>query len=222
MVKIESEIKRHYNDILADFRHKLAKKYKYTRFIIIIIYFIFAILIAIAKINFIFKLIFCAILIWLLFLAMQQMQKKILQSLGFKNMRDYLKSELRKTFIQKKLFHSQLLKPIISSLDNKTTIKFNPALLISFLFFIFNPFWNYFINEQLEEKIALSKITSSTLLLLTILFILFAPPYIIYKILIKDNKDLLVVLNELLYEAIYKEINKSSYFYTSTALERIN
>ncbi|EIR8460772.1 TPA: hypothetical protein RCH00_000507 [Listeria innocua] len=142
------------------------------------------------------------------------MQKKTLQSLGFKSMRDYLKSELRKTFIKKKLFHSQLLKPIISSLDNKTTIKFNPALLISFLFFIFNPFWNYLINKQLEGEIALSKITSFTLLLLTLLIILFAPPYIIYKILIKDNKDLLAVLNDLLYEAMYKEINKSSYFYT--------
>lgn len=215
MVKIESEIKRQYNDILANFRHKLAKKYKYTRYIITIIYFILAILIAIAKINFIFKLILCAILILLFFLVMQQMQKKTLQSLGFKSMRDYLKFELRKTFIQKKLFHSQLLKPIISSLDNKTTIKFNPALLISFLFFIFNPFWNYLINIQLEETIALSKITSFTLLLLTLLFILFAPPYIIYKILIKDNKDLLAVLNDLLYEVLYKEINKSSYFYTA-------
>lgn len=215
MVKIESEIKRQYNDILANFRHKLAKKYKYTRYIITIIYFILAILIAIAKINFIFKLILCAILILLFFLVMQQMQKKTLQSLGFKSMRDYLKFELRKTFIQKKLFHSQLLKPIISSLDNKTTIKFNPALLISFLFFIFNPFWNYLINKQLEETIALSKITSFTLLLLTLLFILFAPPYIIYKILIKDNKDLLAVLNDLLYEVLYKEINKSSYFYTA-------
>lgn len=215
MVKIESEIKRQYNDILANFRHKLANKYKYTRYIITIIYFILAILIAIAKINFIFKLILCAILILLFFLVMQQMQKKTLQSLGFKSMRDYLKFELRKTFIQKKLFHSQLLKPIISSLDNKTTIKFNPALLISFLFFIFNPFWNYLINKQLEETIALSKITSFTLLLLTLLFILFAPTYIIYKILIKDNKDLLAVLNDLLYEVIYKEINKSSYFYTA-------
>ncbi|MBC2182738.1 hypothetical protein HCB33_05115 [Listeria sp. FSL L7-0233] len=130
-------------------------------------------------------------------------------------MRDYLKSELRKTFIQKKLFHSQLLKPIISSLDNKMTIKFNPALLISFLFFIFNPFWNYLINKQLEEKIALSEITSFTLLLLTLLLILFAPPYIFYKILIKDNKDLLAVLNDLHYEAMYKEINKSGYFYTA-------
>ncbi|EHH6116599.1 hypothetical protein J8O47_000176 [Listeria monocytogenes] len=214
MKKIESEIKRQYNDILANFRNELAKKYKYTRYIIIIIYFTFAILIGIAKINFIFKLISCAILIISLFLVMQHMQKKTLQSLGFKSMRDYLKSELRKTFIQKKLFHSQLLKPIISSLDNKTTIKFNPALLISFLFFIFNPFWNYLINKQLEGKIALSKITSFTLLLLTLLIILFAPPYIIYKILIKDNKDLLAVLNDLLYEAMYKEINKSSYFYT--------
>ncbi|ENI8829983.1 hypothetical protein FZ028_09740 [Listeria monocytogenes] len=214
MKKIESEIKRQYNDILANFRNELAKKYKYTRYIIIIIYFTFAILIGIAKINFIFKLISCAILIISLFLVMQHMQKKTLQSLGFKSMRDYLKSELRKTFIQKKLFHSQLLKPIISSLDNKTTIKFNPALLISFLFFIFNPFWNYLINKQLEGEIALSKITSFTLLLLTLLIILFAPPYIIYKILIKDNKDLLAVLNDLLYEAMYKEINKSSYFYT--------
>lgn len=214
MKKIESEIKRQYNDILANFRNELAKKYKYTRFIIIIIYFTFAILIGIAKINFIFKLISCAILIISLFLVMQHMQKKTLQSLGFKSMRDYLKSELRKTFIKKKLFHSQLLKPIISSLDNKTTIKFNPALLISFLFFIFNPFWNYLINKQLEGEIALSKITSFTLLLLTLLIILFAPPYIIYKILIKDNKDLLAVLNDLLYEAMYKEINKSSYFYT--------
>ncbi|EKZ4845832.1 hypothetical protein QO278_000483 [Listeria monocytogenes] len=214
MKKIESEIKRQYNDILANFRNELAKKYKYTRYIIIIIYFTFAILIGIAKINFIFKLISCAILIISLFLVMQHMQKKTLQSLGFKSMRDYLKSELRKTFIPKKLFHSQLLKPIISSLDNKTTIKFNPALLISFLFFIFNPFWNYLINKQLEGKIALSKITSFTLLLLTLLIILFAPPYIIYKILIKDNKDLLAVLNDLLYEAMYKEINKSSYFYT--------
>ncbi|EAD3258365.1 hypothetical protein EBF15_14750, partial [Listeria monocytogenes] len=184
MVKIESEIKRFYNDILANFRHELAKKYKNTRYIIIIIYFICAILIAIAKINFIFQLILCALLILLLFLVMQHLQKKTLQSLGFKSMRDYLKSELRKTFIQKKLFHSQLLKPIISSLDNKTTIKFNPALLISFLFFIFNPFWNYFINKQFEEKIALSKITSITLLILTLLFIFFAPPYIFYKILI--------------------------------------
>ncbi|ENH0452493.1 hypothetical protein ABVS07_001623 [Listeria monocytogenes] len=214
MKKIESEIKRQYNDILANFRNELAKKYKYTRYIIIIIYFTFAILIGIAKINFIFKLISCAILIISLFLVVQHMQKKTLQSLGFKSMRDYLKSELRKTFIQKKLFHSQLLKPIISSLDNKTTIKFNPALLISFLFFIFNPFWNYLINKQLEGEIALSKITSFTLLLLTLLIILFAPPYIIYKILIKDNKDLLAVLNDLLYEAMYKEINKSSYFYT--------
>lgn len=214
MVKIESEIKRYYNDILANFRHELAKKYKNTRYIIIIIYFISAILIAIAKINFIFQLILCALLILLLFLVMQHMQKKTLQSLGFKSMRDYLKSELRKTFIQKKLFHSQLLKPIISSLDNKMTIKFNPALLISFLFFIFNPFWNYLINKQLEEKIALSEITSFTLLLLTLLLILFAPPYIFYKILIKDNKDLLAVLNDLLYEAMYKEINKSGYFYT--------
>ncbi|EHF3591712.1 hypothetical protein QI849_001040 [Listeria innocua] len=214
MKKIESEIKRQYNDILANFRNELAKKYKYTRYIIIIIYFTFAILIGIAKINFIFKLISCAILIISLFLVMQHMQKKTLQSLGFKSMRDYLKSELRKTFIKKKLFHSQLLKPIISSLDNKTTIKFNPALLISFLFFIFNPFWNYLINKQLEGEIALSKITSFTLLLLTLLIILFAPPYIIYKILIKDNKDLLAVLNDLLYEAMYKEINKSSYFYT--------
>lgn len=215
MVKIESEIKRYYNDILANFRNELAKKYKYTRYIIIIIYFIFAILIGIAKINFIFKLISCAILIISLFLVMQHMQKKTLQSLGFKSMRDYLKSELRKTFIQKKLFHSQLLKPIISSLDNKMTIKFNPALLISFLFFIFNPFWNYLINKQLEEKIALSEITSFTLLLLTLLLILFAPPYIFYKILIKDNKDLLAVLNDLHYEAMYKEINKSGYFYTA-------
>lgn len=70
------------------------------------------------------------------------------------------------------------------------------------------------INKQLEGEIALSKITSFTLLLLTLLIILFAPPYIIYKILIKDNKDLLAVLNDLLYEAMYKEINKSSYFYT--------
>lgn len=104
MKKIESEIKRQYNDILANFRNELAKKYKYTRYIIIIIYFTFAILIGIAKINFIFKLISCAILIISLFLVMQHMQKKTLQSLGFKSMRDYLKSELRKTFIKKNSF----------------------------------------------------------------------------------------------------------------------
>lgn len=222
MIKIENDIKRLYNDILTNLGHKVFKKYKYIRYIVTIIYTIFIFLIAFAKINFGIQFVLYSLLILSLFFTMQQMQRKTLQSYGFKRMRDYIKYELRKTLIQRKLFHSQLLKPIISSLDNKATIKYNPALLISFLFFIFNPFWSYFINKQLDKHIDLSKITISILLPALLILIFFFAPWIIYKVLMRTNKDLLSVLNELLYETIFKEINKSNYFYTSSAFRKDN
>ncbi|EAD7947793.1 hypothetical protein ACH14_05380, partial [Listeria monocytogenes] len=160
------------------------------------------------------------ILIFLfIFLIVCKLQLKTIHSLGFGEKRDYIIYELRNALIQRKLFHSTILNQVISSLDNKTTIKYSPALLISFLFFLFNPLWNYFLSSQIEERIDLSKIILSMLIPTTLIFFI-AFPFVIFPYLLRStSKSLLPFLNELLYESIYKEINKTDYVYTSALLK---
>lgn len=214
MIKIEKEIKNHYNKILNELGKKVKKKYKRTHVALVVLYIILACGVIIATLNnysnFITFLLII-ILVSLTYFIMSKMESRTLHSLGYKKKSDYIQSELRKFLIQRKLFHSKLLEPIIASLDNKAVIKFNPALLISFLFFMFNPMWNYFITKQLEEKMAMSEILSNALLLPIFLCFLILPIITVRIVLRSTNKSLISILNEFVYESIYKELNKNDY-----------
>ncbi|EAA0172358.1 hypothetical protein CXR72_14750 [Listeria monocytogenes] len=215
MIKIEKEIKNHYNKILNELGKKVKKKYKRTHVALVVLYIILACgVIIIATLNnysdFI-TFLSIIILVSLTYFIMSKMESSTLHSLGYKKKSDYIQSELRKFLIQRKLFHSKLLEPIIASLDNKAVIKFNPALLISFLFFMFNPMWNYFITKQLEEKMAMSEILSNALLLPIFLCFLILPIITVRIVLRSTNKSLISILNEFVYESIYKELNKNDY-----------
>lgn len=221
MIKIEKEIKDLYNKILNNLGQEIFRKYKFKITSILIIYIFlvlaFAIFIETRSNNyyvsiFIFILIFIFIFI---FLLMLKLQLKTIHSLGFREKRDYIIYELRTALIQRKLFHSTLLNQVISSLDNKTTIKYSPALFISFLFFLFNPLWNYFLISQIEQRIDISKIFLTMLIPTTVIFFV-TLPFVIFPYLLRStNKSLLSFLNELLYESLYKEINKNDYVYTN-------
>ncbi|EAG7903793.1 hypothetical protein ACHWE2_001812 [Listeria monocytogenes] len=222
MIKIEKEIKKHYNKILNELGKKVKKKYKRAHFMLVVIYIILALVVIINTTlnnysNYISFLIMILIILFT-YLIMVKMELKTLHSLGYEKKSDYIQSELRKFLIQRKFFHSKLLEPIIASLDNKAVIKFNPALLISFLFFMFNPMWNYFITKQLEEQMAMPEILLNTLLLpVCICFLIF--PVIIVRIFLRStNKSLVSILNEFVYESIYKELYKNNYIdmYEST------
>lgn len=221
MIKIEKEIKDLYNKTLNNLGQEMFRKYKFKIISVLILYFFLVLAFAIfiePRSNNYYVSIFIFILIFIfIFLLVCKLQLKTINSLGFGEKRDYIIYELRTTLIQRKLFHSTILNQVILSLDNKTTIKYSPALFISFLFFLFNPLWNYFLISQIEQRIDLSKIVLTMLIPTTVIFFI-TFPFVIFSYLLRStNKSLLSFLNELLYESLYKEINKNDYVYTSSS-----
>ncbi|CAK19497.1 hypothetical protein IBB56_00645 [Listeria welshimeri] len=219
MLTIEKEIKDIYIKILNNLGQEMLRKYKFKIISILILYiflvFAFAIFIEPRSDNYFVSFSIFILIFLFIFLLAYKLQLKTIHSLGFEKKRDYIIYELRNDLVQRELFHSTLLNQIISSLDSKTTIKYSPALLISFLFFLFNPLWNYFLISQIEERINLSKIILSMLIPTVVIFIITFPLAIFPYLLRSTNKSLLPFLNELLYESIYKELNKNDYVYTS-------
>lgn len=214
---MEQEIKSYYNNIMNYLGQLINKKFRSLKRKVLFGYAFFGLCIVIAfSSNYLSNLttsLLMAGIIFLLYIILYLMEKSVLKKMGFRNKRDYLKEKLKNALIFNNLFHSKLLESFIASLEKKTN--FIIPSFIQIITFISSPILTYLLTDSQE----FSKLGNIVFVLLLIIAMILSFTFLVYRFLNSSRKELPIILDELLSECIFREINKKDFLPSNTIFE---